>query len=119
MSQWINVKDQLPKDGQQVYYFSPLLGIWRGYYTYSPLKYTVDDDGNKHPVPANVAALVSPHVFAGGAGCCDTDEVTHWQPYDKKHAFSGWVPLPPMYEAPEMAEARQWCRAVTAGTAHE
>ena len=106
---WINVKTQLPVDGQEVYYFSPILGLWRGKYKYSPPTHTVDEEGNQHPVSEKLAALVSPHVFVGGGGCCDTDEVTHWKPYDeetKKHEEQGWIPLPPMYSPPELDELR-------------
>lgn len=112
MGLWINVKDQLPEDGQQVYYFSPILGLWRGKYVYTPFTYTFDADGNKIPVTAELAAAISPHVFVGGGGSCDTDEVTHWQPYDEDHATYGWIPLPPMFDAAtaeaRFAEYRAW-----------
>jgi hypothetical protein len=105
---WINVKTQLPVDGQELYYFSPILGLWKGKYKYSPTTHSVDAEGNQHPISEKLAALISPHVFIGGGGCCDTDEVTHWQPYDEQRAAQGWVPLPPMYAPPEMEDLRDF-----------
>ena len=105
---WINVKTKLPVDGQELYYFSPILGLWKGKYKYSPTTHSVDAEGNHHPISEKLAALISPHVFIGGGGCCDTDEVTHWQPYDEKRAAEGWVPLPPKYEPPEMEDLRDF-----------
>ena len=107
MSRWINVKTQLPRDGQEVYYFSPYLGLWRGTYNYTPNKTYIDGK----PLPDKLAAIISPHVFRGGGGCCDTDDVTHWQPYNeetKKHVAQGWVPLPPNYQEPDMADLRNF-----------
>lgn len=118
---WINVNDQLPEDGQEVYYFSPILGLWRGQYNYRPFTHTVwyDEDNQPHnePVPDSLRNAVSPHVFSCGGGSCDTDEVTHWQPYDAARASQGWCPLPPNHGISDerMAEYRAWreptCRA--------
>lgn len=109
---WINVKTQLPEDGQEVYYFSPILGLWRGKYIYSPSTHSVwyDDDGNEHreEMSEGLKAMISPHVFYSGAGNCDTDEVTHWQPRDEKSEEKGWTPLPPMYSPPAMGELRDF-----------
>lgn len=105
---WINVNDQLPEHDQEVYYFSPILGLWRGKYVFSPFTHTVDAEGNRHPVSEKLALAISPHVFVGGGGCCDTDEVTHWRPYAADDAAKGWVPLPPMYTPPEMEDLRQF-----------
>lgn len=111
---WINVNDKLPEDGQEVYYFSPILGLWRGKYTYSPFTHSVwyDENNQPHeePVSEGLRNAVSPHVFSCGSGCCDTDEVTHWQPYDEKRAAEGWCPLPPNHGISDerMAEYRAW-----------
>lgn len=112
--QWINVNTQLPQDGQEIYYFSPILGVWRGKYAYSPSTHSVwyDDDGNEHreEMSEELKARISPHVFYSGAGNCDTDEVTHWRPYDAKAAEQGWIPLPPKHGITEerMAEYREF-----------
>lgn len=109
---WINVKAQLPEEGQEIYYFSPILGLWRGKYTYKPFTHAVWYDENNQPHEEETSEAlrnaVSPHVFYCGAGNCDTDEVTHWQPYDEKRAAQGWTPLPPMYTPPEMEEMREF-----------
>ncbi len=111
---WINVKDQLPTDGQEVYYFSPILGLWRGKYNYSPFTVATwyDEAGNAHQetVSESLRNAVSPHVFSCSCGSCDTDEVTHWQPYDAANAAKGWCPLPPNHGISDdrMQEYREW-----------
>jgi hypothetical protein len=111
---WINVAAALPADGQEVYYFSPILGLWRGKYTYCPFTHATWYDENNQPHEEETSEalrrLVSPHVFYCEAGNCDTDEVTHWQPYDAARAAAGWVPLPPNHgiSAERMAEYRAW-----------
>lgn len=120
---WINVKDQLPQDGQEVYYFSPILGLWRGKYTFRPSTESVwyDDAGNEHreALPEKIALAISPHVFFCASGNCDTDEVTHWQPYDAERAAKGWIPLPPIHGITDerMQEYRAW-RDPAAEVAH-
>lgn len=108
MLSWINVKTQLPTDKQRVWYFSPILGLWRGTYSYSPSTHSVwyDENNVRHekPIPAKLKALISPHVFSCDGGCCDTDEVTHWMPDEHKEC---WAPLPPMYEIPSMEALRK------------
>lgn len=111
---WINVRDQLPTDGQKVYYFSPILGLWRGEYTYRPFTHAVwyDENNVEHyeEVSERLRNAVSPHVFYCESGNCDTDEVTHWQPYDAKRAAQGWCPLPPNHGISDerMQEYREW-----------
>jgi hypothetical protein len=109
---WINVKTQLPEEGQELYYFSPILGIWRGKYTYKPFTHAVWYDENNQPHEEETSEAlrnaVSPHVFYCGAGNCDTDEVTHWRPYDEARAAEGLIPLPPMYNPPEMGVLREF-----------
>lgn len=101
---WINVKTELPSDGQRIWYFSPICGLWRGVYRYSPTKFTVDAAGNRTVLPLKIQDLISPHVFESSGGCLDTDEVTHWQP--DRSPFAGDAPLPPMYVMPDMATLR-------------
>jgi len=33
---WIKFKDQLPKDGQSIWYYGEYIGVWRGTYRYTP-----------------------------------------------------------------------------------
>lgn len=111
---WINCNDALPDNDQEVYYFSPILGLWRGKYNYQPFTHATwyDEAGNAHTeeAPEKLRRLVSPHVFSCQFGNCDTDEVTHWQPYDAARAAGGWVPLPPNHGISDekMAEYRAW-----------
>lgn len=95
---WVSVKERLPPEGEKIYYYSPILGLWIGQYKYEEFTHACwwDEDGNKHtePVSEGLRKLVSPHVFYGPQGCCDTDEVTHWMFYDAQRAET-WCPLPP------------------------
>ena len=75
---WFSVKEQKPEDGQKVYYFCDFLGIFRGEYHYLKSKYS------------------SPHKFSSHHGILDSDEVSHWMPYD--HALKDIIPLPPDYK---------------------
>lgn len=79
MPEWIRCSDRLPESGQKVFYFG-ILGLWRGWYE----KQGLDE----------LAGRISPHVFYGTQGCCDTDEVTHWM---EDIRDDGYVPLPPDY----------------------
>ena len=101
---WINVKTELPSDGQRIWYFSPICGLWRGVYRYSPTKFTVDDSGKQTVLPLKIQDLISPHVFESSGGCLDTDEVTHWQPDARPESQD--APLPPMYVVPGMETLR-------------
>lgn len=95
---WVGVKERLPPEDTKIYYYSPILGLWIGKYKYEEFTHACwwDEEGNKHtePVSDGLRKLVSPHVFYGPQGCCDTDEVTHWMPYDAQRAET-WCPLPP------------------------
>ena len=107
---WINVRDQLPEQKQLVWYFSPLLGLYRGVYEFRVPTHEVTEDENgnvvRQEIPSHIRRLINPEGFFSGCGNCDTDEVTHWMPYDEKHAERGWVPLPPGYTPPSMQELR-------------
>jgi hypothetical protein len=63
MSEWISVKDRLPKDGQRVLYYFHYVGVHAGNYARE-----LDDDGYMHD------------VFYGKDGFL-SDDVTHWMPF--------------------------------------
>ena len=63
MSEWINISDKAPEDGQRViYYFKPL-GMFMGHYERCK----------------GEAALYGTHCFESAHGFL-TDDVTHWMP---------------------------------------
>jgi hypothetical protein len=108
---WINVRDRLPEQKQLVWYFSPILGLWRGVYERRVPEYLISEDENGNtvrvPIDERTKNCINPEEFSSGGGNCDTDEVTHWQPYDEQRAQTGWVPLPPMFVIPPMDALRQ------------
>jgi hypothetical protein len=84
--------------------------LWRGVYERRVPEYLLSEDENGNtirvPIDEHTKNCINPEEFSSGGGNCDTDEVTHWQPYDEKHAETGWVPLPPMYVPPAMHTLR-------------
>lgn len=75
---WISIKNILPKEGQEIYYFCNFLGIFKGEYQYIERSY-----GNSHK-------FISKH------GILDADDVSHWMPYDD--SLKDVIPLPPNYK---------------------
>lgn len=63
---WISFFSQQPDVGQDIYYYGPPIGVWRGVYAYSP-----DDP-------------VSPHIIhcAERPGVVDRMDAPWWQPFD-------------------------------------
>lgn len=78
---WVSVKENLPKEGQQIYYFCDFLGIFKGIY---------------HFEKTRVAIAISPHTFISNHGKLDADEVSYWMPYN--HDLRNMIPLPPDYK---------------------
>ena len=74
---WYHAKDVLPRDGQQVYYFGPNIGLWVGHYKYAP------NDPYSH------------HLFVSNFGTVDRMDAPYWRPFNKKHHRLGFIPLPP------------------------
>lgn len=65
MPGWNDAMTTLPEHGQQVWYFGPMLGVWRGHY-----EFHADD-------------MCSPHLFICGEspGVCDRMDAPYWMPY--------------------------------------
>ncbi len=62
---WILFKEQKPENGQHVYYYFSLLGVYEGYYE----EFFCEELGSWEEV------FHGDHGFLGGG------EVTHWMPY--------------------------------------
>lgn len=75
--EWHHAQDSLPRDGQEVYYFGPDIGIWVGRYKYAP------NDRFSH------------HLFVSNFGVVDRMDAPYWRPFNKKHHRLGFIPLPP------------------------
>ena len=73
--QWVACRDRLPVSGQEVWYYGPAVGVWRGHY-----KIDKSEEGlamcRKWGVP--------PHLFICGEsiGVVDTDDAPWWMPYE-------------------------------------
>lgn len=98
---WIHAREKLPEQGQEVYYFGPVIGIYIGKFdaTVSTKGWTVDDSGEEVLVdlPERVVAAICHNKFHNNDwGVVDTDDAPWWRPYDPERAKS-WVPLPPDY----------------------
>lgn len=65
---WIDHDEmkRLPINGQEVWYFGPMIGVWRG-------RYEIHWD-----------AQCSPHLFicSESPGVVDRMDATHWMPYE-------------------------------------
>jgi hypothetical protein len=66
---WIDHREmkRLPINGQEVWYFGPPIGVWRGHFK------------------IDWADGFSPYLFICGEesfGCVDHMDVTHWMPYE-------------------------------------
>jgi hypothetical protein len=73
---WIHAMEQLPEHGQPVWYYGPMVGVWRGHY-------------EKHP-----EYQFSPHLFICGEhpGVCDSMDAPYWMPISDER------PAPPAAE---------------------
>lgn len=63
-SAWISFFSSQPEPGQEIYYYGPPIGVWRGRYTFAP-----DDP-------------VSPHLIhcCESPGVVDRTDAPWWQP---------------------------------------
>lgn len=77
MRKWINIKQKLPHEGQKIYYFCSFLGVFRGEF---------------HTIKSLHS---NPNKFSSNHGVLDSDDVSHWMPYD--HSLRDMIPLPPDY----------------------
>lgn len=75
---WIASTHIVPQHNQKVYYFSSLLGIFKGEYFY------------------DTESKSNPHKFYSEHGVLDIDDISHWMPYD--HSLRDMIPLPPDYK---------------------
>lgn len=96
---WIRAKDQLPAEGQMVYYFGPALGIYIGTFdsTVQTQCCTEDENGNVvyEDMPQRIIDAINHNKFLNvDWGVVDTDDAPWWRPYDEQRAKS-WVPMPP------------------------
>ena len=96
---WIRARDQLPEEGQMVYYFGPAIGIYIGTFDskVETRGWTVDKNGEEILVdlPEQVVAAINHNKFRNNDwGVVDADDAPFWRPYDPERAKS-WVPLPP------------------------
>lgn len=80
---WRSTADQLPADGQDVWYCGPFIGVWAGRYEFHP------------------DAFYCPHKFVGSGGCCDKFDAPYWAPRFRDEA------LPP---EPPFIYDRDWSR---------
>ena len=74
---WISTDEQLPNNGQYVYFFNEAIGIILGEYYYQEYRY---GDSN---------------IFVGNGELIEGHNITYWMPYD--HALRSIIPLPPDY----------------------
>jgi len=70
MNNWIRIKDQKPEDGQDVFYFFDVLGVYKGRYLRKEYPREMFEEGTE-PVYGD--------CFYGKKGFL-TDDVTHWMP---------------------------------------
>lgn len=71
---WIEIKDQLPDEGQDIIYYFDICGVNRGKFTQQPCAVELyGESDNKVPYAEN--------CFYGAKGWL-TDDVTHWMPDD-------------------------------------
>jgi hypothetical protein len=96
---WNNSHKNPPKEGQEVYYFGPNIGLHIGKYTYRdeiPTVIEEDENGNnvKRLAP-ELEGKLCPHVFLNNNwGTCDACDAPFWLPYDPERAKS-WCPVIP------------------------
>lgn len=96
---WIRAKDQLPEEGQMVYYFGPDIGIHIGTFDSTVQKQCCYEDENGNLVyedmPQRLVEMINHNKFLNNNwGVVDADDAPFWRPYDPERAKS-WVPLPP------------------------
>jgi hypothetical protein len=65
IDEWISIEDRKPENGQHVYYFFDILGVFEGHYE----ELFCEELGSTEEV------FHGRHGFLGGG------EVTHWMPY--------------------------------------
>lgn len=102
---WIRARLRLPKEGQEVYYFGPNIGIHIGKFDSTiETKCWVENEAGEcvlEDLPEHVIAAINHNKFRNNDwGVVDTDDAPWWQPYNPERAKS-WVPLPPDYRANE------------------
>lgn len=78
LNKWIKITDSIPEKEQKVYYFSKNIGMFRGEYHYIESSYA------------------NPHKFMSDHGVVDSNDISHWMPYD--HNYRNMIPLPPDYD---------------------
>lgn len=76
-NEWIDAMQTLPTHGQEVWYYGPMIGVWKGTYQFHP-----DDP-------------FSPHLFfcGEGLGVCDRMDAPFWMPASDER------PTPPVAES--------------------
>ena len=83
---WIHIKDQRPEDGQDVFYFFEVLGVYKGKYSRTEYPKELFEEGTE-PVYGD--------TFYGEKGWL-TDDVTHWMPLNRVTAeMDDYLPAPP------------------------
>lgn len=99
---WLRASEQLPKQGQMVYYFGKNIGLHIGAFDATVQTKCWYDGPDGEPVyediPAHIAAKLNHNKFLNNNdwGVVDTDDAPWWRPYDEERAKS-WCPLPPDY----------------------
>lgn len=84
---WNNSHKNPPKNGQEVYYFGPNIGIGIGTYRYE--ERTLHLEKTDHKVE------LCPHIFTNNNwGVVDACDAPYWLPYDSERAKS-WCPIIP------------------------
>lgn len=82
MQDWILFSEQKPEDGQHVYYFFNILGIFEGYFEIS----------FQEELGSWEECFYGKHGWLGGG------EVTHWMPYTEERPSR---PVGPEWERPK------------------
>lgn len=73
---WIECRERLPINGQQVWYYGPAIGVWRGHY---------EIDKTQEGQELFRQYGVPPHLFVCGEqswGVVDSDDAPWWMPYE-------------------------------------
>lgn len=72
---WVRCRERMPINGQEVWYFGEMLGVWRG-------RFVIDKSAWAYRMIEEWGVPNTTFVCGESPGVCDTDDAPYWMPYE-------------------------------------